>query len=304
MRSLYKIRDGKLIAADGESGQVQVFINPDAAEKKFLIEELKLDEHTLFSALDPDEISRLEFEPEHYAIIFKHPMNYFAAEPFNFKVGSAGAFLFKDKLVIVILENAPLFEGMKFSKVFSPAGLIIRVLFGTIAHYREHLKIISQISDEIQNKINTSLENRQLINLFALQKSLVFYVSSIHSNGLLLEKLKNNLTRLGFSQEEAELLEDTFIENNQCLKQAEIYSNILAGLMDARASIVSNNLNMLMKTLNIITIAIMVPTFVVSAFSMNVKIPLAGLHFAFYVIMGFAMLSVLSFMIFWRWKKW
>lgn len=303
MLTRYNISDGRLTSAEAD-GQVHVYINPDPEEKKYLVEDLKLDEHTLSSALDPDEISRLEYEPEHFAVIFKHPMNYSAKEPFIFKVGSAGAYLFKDKLIIVILENAPLFEGMKFVKVMSPAGLIIRVLFRSIVHYREHLKIISLISDEIQDKINTSLENRQLINLFALQKSLVYYVYSIHSNGLLLEKLKNNAVRLGFSQEETELLEDTLIENNQCLKQAEIYSNILAGLMDARASIVSNNLNMLMKTLNIITIAIMVPTFVVSAFSMNVKIPLAGVHSAFYIIMGFAMMSVLGFMFFWRWKKW
>ena len=107
---------------------------------------------------------------------------------------------------------------------------------------------------------------------------------------------------LAAGRDEIELLDDIIVDNNQCAKQAEIYSNILASLMDARASIVSNNLNILIKFLNIITIGIMVPTFVVSAFSMNVGIPLSGHPFAFWIIMGLALVSVLGFMLFWRHK--
>jgi magnesium transporter len=109
---------------------------------------------------------------------------------------------------------------------------------------------------------------------------------------------------MDFQQEELEFLDDMLIENAQCYRQAEIYSNILASLMDARASIVGNNLNVIMKTLTIITIGIMVPTFVVSAFSMNVKIPLSELEFAFYIIMGLALISIASVRIFWKKKKW
>ena len=112
----------------------------------------------------------------------------------------------------------------------------------------EHLKIINNIAEEIENKINKAMENKYLINLFALQKSLVYYQNAITSNGVLLAKLKNNVVKLGFNQEELELLDDILIENDQCYRQAEVYSNILASLMDARASIVSNNLNILMKT--------------------------------------------------------
>ena len=160
------------------------------------------------------------------------------------------------------------------------------------------------ISDEIEQKINTAMENKYLINQFTLGKSLVFYQNAINSNGALLEKMKINAAKINFNIEELELLDDITVENNQCYKQAEIYSNILASLMDARASIISNNLNVLMKTLNIITIAIMVPTFVVSAFSMNVSIPLEKHPLAFFIIMGFAMISVMSFLTFWKFKKW
>jgi len=148
------------------------------------------------------------------------------------------------------------------------------------------------------------MENRYLLNLFTLEKSLVYYLNAINGNSILLQKLKNYTSKIGFTQEEEELLDDLIIENSQCYKQSEIYSNILSGLMDARASIVSNNLNVLMKTLNIITIGIMVPTFVVSAFSMNVSIPLENNPFAFIIILSLALVSVVAFMLFWRLKKW
>ena len=149
------------------------------------------------------------------------------------------------------------------------------------------------------------MRNEYLISMFALEKSLVYYLNAINANGVVIEKLKLNAAKLNFTQDTHELLEDLAIENSQCYRQAEIYSNILASMMDARVSIVSNNLNILMKTLTIITIGIMTPTFVVSAFSMNVKIPL--LHdnpLSFWIILGFAALSLVVLGIVSRYKKW
>jgi magnesium transporter len=148
------------------------------------------------------------------------------------------------------------------------------------------------------------MENRYLLSLFTLEKSLVYYLSAIGSNGAMIEKLRLNAARIGFAPEHSEVLEDLAIENQQCNRQAEIYSNILSSLMDARVSIVSNNLNLLMKTLNTITIGIMVPTFVVSAFSMNVGMPLQGNPLAFWIIMGMALTAVAVFMGLWRYKRW
>ena len=304
MQKKFQIVNRILVETDSEQAPVTVVINPDDAEKHYLVDTLRIDEHTLSSALDPDELSRLEFEPEHLALIYKRPRSYTAADQFLFKVSSVGAFLFKDKLILVVSEDVPLAEGLQSIRVSSPAEMVLRLIYRAILHYREHLKVISAISDDLQEKIAKSMENRHLLNLFTLQKSLVYYLSSITSNTALLEKLKLNSTKIGFPTEEIELLDDITIENNQCYKQAEIYSNILAGLMDARVSVVSNNLNMLMKTLNIITIAIMVPTFVVSAFSMNVHIPLEQHPYAFVIIMGLALLSVLSFLAFWRYRRW
>jgi magnesium transporter len=300
----FQIVNHILVATDSEQAPVTVVISPDDTEKHYLVDTLKIDEHTLASALDPDELSRLEFEPEHLALIYKRPRSYTAADQFLFKVSSVGAFLFKDKLILVVSEDVPLAEGLQSIRITSPAEMVLRLIYRAILHYREHLKVISAISDDLQEKIAKSMENRHLLNLFTLQKSLVYYLSSITSNTALLEKLKLNSTKIGFPTEEIELLDDIMIENNQCYKQAEIHSNILASLMDARVSVVSNNLNVLMKTLNIITIGIMVPTFVVSAFSMNVHIPLEDHPYAFFIIMGFALLSVLSFLAFWRYRRW
>ncbi len=300
----YKIVDRRLVESQDDSCAISVYINPDEKEKRYLIDSLKLDEHTLNSALDPDELSRLEFEPEHVAIILKRPKNYSSEDQFLFKVTSVGAFLFKEQLIIVAPENDVIFDSNHLLRSQTPAYLLIRLIYRTSFHFLEHLKIISKISDELQNKINTAMENRNLINMFTLEKSLIYYLNSLNSNSALIDKLKLNSAKIGFSPEEIEFLDDTQIENTQCYKQSEIYSNILASLMDARASIVNNNLSVLIKFLNIITIAIMVPTFVVSAFSMNVGLPLQNHPFAFYIVMGLALSSVLVFIWFWRRLKW
>jgi magnesium transporter len=304
MKTCYDIVQNRIVPSEQEQSPILVFTNPDDIEKKYLIEELKIDEHTLASALDPDELSRLEFEPDHTAIIFKRPRNYSGKDKLLFKVGSCGAFLFKDRLILVQTEDLPLFDGKQFSNVQTLTEAVLKLLYRSIFHFLEHLKVITMITDELERKINKAMENKYLLNLFTLEKSLVYYLNSINSNGGLIEKLKNNSTKLGFTSGELELLDDLIIENNQCYRQSEIHSNILASLMDARASIVGNNLNVLMKTLNLITISIMVPTLVVSIFSMNVPIPGQEYYHSFWLIMFLAAASVGLMMIVWKRKKW
>lgn len=304
----YKIQSEKIVECNPQEASIYVVISPDEQEKRYFIDELKLDEHTLNSSLDPDELSRLEFEPSHSALIFKRPKNFLYEGKIVFKIASTGLFIFNDKLIIVLSEDIPLFDNKIFSRILSLPDLSLKLIARSIHHFLEHLRTINMISDELEDKINSSMENSYLINLFTLGKSLVYYLNSINSNGVLLEKLRLNMSKIGFNPLELELLEDIIIDNNQCYKEAEIYSNILASLMDARASIVSNNINVLMKTLNIITIGIMVPTFVVSAFSMNVLLPFGlsteGNSFSFWIIIAMAVLSVMSFTYFWKRKKW
>jgi magnesium transporter len=298
------LADGRVIPGQDQDCPIQVYVAPDEAEKRLLIDKYKLDEHTLNSALDPDEQARIEFEPDHVALIVKRPKNYSGRDKLVFKVLSVGMFRFADKLIVVQSLDLPLFDGKQFSRVGSLNEVMLRVIYSSTVQFLEHLRVINQLSDELEKKINASMENKYLINLFGLEKSLVYYVTSTASNVALVERLKLNTERLGFRTEEKELLDDLSIETGQCRQQAEMYSSVLAGLMDARVSIVSNNLNVLMKTLNLITIGIMVPTLVVSIFSMNVGLPLEQHPQAFWFVIGLAAVSVFAVIMVWRRKKW
>lgn len=296
--------NGRVCPTSGPAGNVYIYVNPDDQERKYLIETLKIDEHTLASALDPDELARLEFEPDHVAIIYKRPRNYSSADEFVFRVASTGLFLFADKLVIVVSDDMPLFEGKPFAKVSSLHDLVLRKIFSSLFHFLEHLKVVNAVSESLEDQIAASMQNKYLLNLFGLEKSLVYYLNAINSNGKLIERLKNSASKIGFTGENLEFLDDMLIESHQCYEQAEIYSNILASMMDARVSIVSNNLNWLMKTLTIITIAIMLPTLVVSIFSMNVEFPGRTHPWMFWIIIALAGLSVGLVRLMWRWKRW
>lgn len=284
---------------------VYVYTAPTDEEKKQLIEQYKIDEHTLNSSLDPDELSRLEFEPEHVAIIFKRPKHYAAEDNFLFRIASTGVFVFKDKLITVSNDEAPLFEGRPFMKVQSIQDIVLRMINRSIFHFLEHLRAINMLSGSIEQLISTSMENKYLLNLFTLEKSLVYYLNATNSNGVLIERLKNSATKVGLTQDHVEILDDLAIENSQCREQANIYSQVLAGLMDARASIIANNLNIRIKMLTILTIAIMLPTLVVSVFSMNVQIPLPYDEPAsFWIISVLAALSSLTLGFLWWKRRW
>jgi magnesium transporter len=303
-RKLY-ISEGKLIdSGDGEA-LVYVYASPDEAERRYLIEQYKIDEHTLNSSLDPDELSRLELEPEHVAMILKRPKRYVAEDRFHFKVLSTGIFLFKDRLIIVMADDASLFDGRPFIKIQTVQDIFLKLIYRTILHFVEHIRSITLISDELEQQINIAMGNKDLLNLFTLEKSLVYYRSAINSNGVLIDKIRNNASKLGLSQENLEFLDDIVIENSQCRGQAEIYSQVLAELMDARASIIANNLNIRIKMLTILTIAIMLPTFVVSYFSMNVRLPIeASNPVSFWIITTIVILSTMTFVFLWWKRRW
>lgn len=300
MKRAFQIVDRLVTPSQDGNGNIVLYTNPDEQERRYLIDELMVDEHTLTSALDPDELARIEFEPEHTALIFKRPKNYSSADQLLFGVASTGVFLFRDALRFVARDDLPLFDGGVRQRVDSLPGVVLRVIARTVVHFREHLRAINTVSDELQGEINRSMENRHLIGMFTLQKSLVYYVSALQSNGALLEKLRHGASKLGFKPDELEFLDDLMIDNSQCARQAEMTSNILASLMDARASIVANNINVLMKRLNVITIAIMVPTLVVSAFSMNVPIPFQERGWVFYAIHVVALMSAGTFLFLWK----
>jgi magnesium transporter len=275
MRTYFRVAEeaGCVVRCEPDEAQIIVFNSPTIEDEADLMEYYNIDYHTLQSSLDPDELSRLEFEADHAAIIFKRPKSFSADDNFLLKMTSTGIFLHEDRLVVVMPDDAPLFEGRVALRVFSIQDVILRLLYQSINHFEGHLKAINMLSDSLERRIITSMETRYLLNMFALEKSLVYILNAINSNGALFDKMKSCAEKLGFDHDQTRTLEDIVIENQQCLRRSEIYSQVIAGLMDARASIVSHNINVLIKQFTIWTIAIMLANLVVGIFSMNVRLP-------------------------------
>jgi magnesium transporter len=307
-RTFYRIDEegGRLLPCAVGEGQVIVYNAPTIDDEADLLQLHNIDYHTLQSSLDPDELSRLEFEHDHAALIFKRPKSFCADDNFLLKLTSTGVFIYEDYLVVVMPDDAPLFEGRVPFQIHTIQDVILRLLYQSISHFEGHLKAINMLSDSLERRIITSMETKYLLNMFALEKSLVYILNSINSNAALLEKMKVAAEKLGFDHDQTSILDDIGIENHQCLRRSEIYAQVVAGLMDARASIVSHNLNILIKQFTIWTIAIMIANLVVGIFSMNVKLPLPMDvdMWPFYLINILAVFSAIG--VFWlsRVRKW
>ncbi len=290
----YKIENHQLKQVEAETPDVWVVVTPTEDEKKWLVENFGLDEHNFNSAFDPEEPARMESDGDHLALIFKRPKNYSSKDHFMFKVSSMGLFLFKDKLILALSEDINMFSGKYFKHVDGIREIFLKLIYNSIFHFMEHLKVINMIAEEIETKITHSMENRYLINMFTLEKSLVYYLNAINGNSTAIDRLKHNAEKLGFSPRSVEFIDDITIENQQCYRQAAIYSNIFASLVGARASIVSNNLNILMKNLNAIVIAVAVPSFFAGVGGMSELKSIIGVQhtgFAYALFMA-AMLAV------------
>ncbi len=305
-RTCYRLEGGRLASCDPGEAVIIVYSVPTIDDEAEMQELYNIDFHTLQSSLDPDELSRLEFESDHAAIIFKRPKSFCADDNFLLKLTSTGVFVYEDHLVIVMPDEAPIFEGRVPFPVLGIQDVILRLLYQTTLHFEGHLKAINMLSESLERRISTSLENRYLLNMFALEKSLVYIINSIGSNGALLERMKTAAEKLGFDREQTGVLEDLIIENQQCYRRSEIYAQVIGGLMDARASIVSHNLNQLIKKFTIWTVAIMLANLVIGFFSMNVALPfpMEDRMWPFWLI------TLLAFgsggFVFWLWrvKKW
>ena len=310
LKKYYRIESGRLASAPNEvSADIVMMGSLSHEQRSVLVKEYEITEHTIASAFDSDELSRIEYDDDFTTIVFKKPKNYSASDNFQFRVESFGIFIFKDWVLLLTDSDIPVMDEKRFSKIDSLNTFVLRVLSYAIFHFNEHLKIINRINDELEQKLRTAMENKYLLSMFSLNKGLIYYVSALNSNDTLLKKLQIGRS-LNWSESERELLDDIVIENRQSLQQAEIYANILTSMMDARASVISNNVNTLMKNLTIVTISISLPTFFASLFGMNVKLPFGmngdatvGSPMAFWLIIAVCILSVVAFLAFWMRRK-
>ncbi len=254
MRQSYRLIDGTLRPCTDEAAPLQLCIAPEAEELEWLRQRYGLDAHALASALDPDEVARVEFRMGSLFLIWKRPENYSGDERFAFEVSSFGMLLDERQLVLISHADS-LLEGLAGRHdLQQPLDVLLAILLGNIHHYEGHLKVIKLVARELQQRFNQSLHNRHLLQMFGLSESLVYYLNAIHGNGAVLARLRGQGERLGFAPASLELLDDLIIENEQCIKQAEIYSSVLAGLMEARGNLLNNTMNEMLRKLTLINV--------------------------------------------------
>jgi magnesium transporter len=238
----------------------------------------------LTDIMDADEQSRIEYEDEYTALIVRLPVYDGSYEISCFTV-PLGIIIFPDKIITVCQRSSEALDDISSNRVrglvFRNTTFVLNLLGRAAFAFLKALKELNKNANIIERQLQKSIRNNELIQLLSIQKSLVFFTTSIKTNELLLEKLKKGPLIRG-SEEDDELLDDVMTENVQALEMANIYSSILTGTMDAFASVISNNMNIVMKRLAIINIVLMIPTLIYSFYGMNVELP--GQHRPFAVI--------------------
>ena len=201
----------------------------------------------------------------------------------------------EEYIITVCLEETPVLsyfneKSARFFRTFKKTRFLFQILYRSATFYLRYLRQISKQSDEIESKLRHSMKNREILKLLELQKALTFFNASLRSNGAVLEKLMRLRTTtsmqpmLKYYEEDEDLLEDVIIENKQAREMVEMYSKILARLADTFSSIMSNNLNQVMKFLAAVTILLAIPTVISSFFGMNVPVPMAENSNGFFFI--------------------
>jgi len=254
MKTLLRIQEGKLVVAPKEEATIRLFSAPDDAERTELVESLGIDPYDVDSALDPDEISRVEINPKHIAIIWKVPYKG-VQDDAGFDVTSMGLFLGNGNELTIVTNESPeslLKEG--FRSMNSLNGFVLRYFAFTTRQFLRHLKAIKQATAHLETQIGASMTNQALLKMFDLSERLVYYVNAIEANGAALEKLRSRTERFQLTDRQIGFIEDIILENKQAARQADIYTSLLTGLMDARGSIINNNMNVLLKNLTIINV--------------------------------------------------
>jgi magnesium transporter len=248
----------------------------------------------LADIMDADEQARIEKEDEYIALIVRLPV-YDASYEVSYFTLPLGIIIFPDKIITVCQRSSDALDDISRNRVrgFSAknkSSFVLYLLGRAAFTFLRALKELNKKTNIIERELQKSVKNNELIQLLSLQKSLVYFTTSIKTNELLLEKLqKSPLIR--FREEERELLEDVVTENKQAIEMANIYSSILTGTMDAFASVISNNLNIVMKRLTIVSIVLMIPTLITSFYGMNVGLPFQGSPFT---IWGITVVSLLA----------
>ena len=256
----------------------------------------------LTDALDVDESSRYEREDDVRLIMLNTPLkNVFENElDTMFITLPVGIILTVDHIITITSHPNPVLDQFIKGRVknFEPSDeslFVLQIFEQTVLRYLKCLKQLNHQRNLIERELYDSSRNKELKRLLSIEKSLVFFVNSLSSNELLKMKMKRtDYLKIRDSEFKTDLFEDIIIDNSQALNMANVYTNILNGTMDYYSSLVSNNLNLVMQRLTLITIILMVPTLVTSFYGMNVDLPFDQSRFAFlYIIIIATLISLL-----------
>lgn len=250
----YSLIDGKLNETTAGEAPLLLCTDPTQEERAYLNRHFHIDAHMLDSALDPDEVSRIEFHDDQLFLIWKRPESYTGAATMSFEVSSFGLLFAPESLVVISAGNSLLSPDGTHRPLNNPLDILIDLLFNSVHHYLGHLRVIKFIARELHKKFDTSLDNQHLLQMFNLSESLIYYINAIQSNGAVLYRLHHHAQRNAFPARVIALLDDLMIENDQCYKQAKIYSTVFASLMDARGNMANNNMNTTLRNLTVVNV--------------------------------------------------
>lgn len=282
MLNFYKTIDNRIVQIEApESGCWISAINPTEAEVLYLTNELGVLADFVRAALDEEESSRIETDEGQTLVIVDYPSaeEYPDNKTILYTTLPMGIIITNDYVLTVCLHDnlviTDLVQGrIKGLQTSLKTRFLLSALLRIASRYLLYLKQIDKISSSTEQRLHQSMRNKELIQLLGLEKSLVYFSTSLKADEVTLEKiLRGRIIKL--YEEDEDLLEDVLIEIKQAIEMGNIYSNILSGTMDAFASVISNNLNIVMKVLTSLTIVMAIPNIIFGFYGMNVDLPLA-----------------------------
>ncbi len=311
MIQYFKNINGVTTAIEQADNETWVNILPPLKHEEFAEVSGTLDIPIEFlqDSLDIDERSRFELEDNVKLIVIKTPTE-------NNSFNESDSFYITIPICIILTHNQIVtvnsFENgaiKKFLNTFQnrhadKKNMMVLKIFEKVTHaFMEYLKEINHRRNILEQKLYDSNRNEELLELMRIQKSLVYFVTALRSNELLMMKLvRTNF--LGLNEEEKEFLDDLVVDISQALEMAHIYTNILSSTLDAFASIISNNQNIVLKRLTSITIILQFPVLIASIYGMNVPIPYQHSAHAFYIPIILALSVSIIMGIYFMKKKW
>ncbi|MCR4822210.1 MAG: magnesium transporter CorA family protein [Treponema sp.] len=246
------------------------------AEIAQLQEDYKLDPELLMDVMDQDELSRIENWDDYVLSIMRLPV-FTPNSEISYSTAPVGAVIFPDKIITICWTDSEVLKDLSANRIKGLSlsdfpAFLIRILARSDIMFLRYLKEISRRVTSIQNELHEQIENAELIQLLNLEKSLTYFTTSLKSNQLLLEKIRRTRI-LKLDSEDQEWLDDVEIDNRQAMEMADTYSSITTGVMDAFANVISNNMNVIMKKLTVISLVLMIMSFITSFWGMNIRLP-------------------------------